>query len=405
MAKRGSTLACTDFPLYTIRTVDERHFLIAGGGGQAKTGISNTIELYELKNDNGTCIANKVKRFDAGIDAVMNSCVFHYKRQLLMAAGVGGKCEVLALRTSIQTLKEHPQGGARQRKGKSEEQPTKLMTFDIESQGTVQTDFSADGGFQKNVKVTTDGSLMATGGADGCMRVWSYPELKELYEVKAHTNEIDDLDISPSGNRITTLSRDGHACVWNTKDGSKHIELNWPKDSSKKYRFRNCGYAVVPGKKKSECVLITSHVPISRSGKPLPCYLSKWNDPKYAPLRIVSAGTEALSALAISDDGIYIGLGSLDGSVSVYITFSLQRLYHLPQAHNIFVTGLEFTPSSALTRQLTGNEDFSLLSISADNQVKLHQEDPPSLWSPLWAIAGFILLIYLLFWFISTYGL
>lgn len=108
-------------------------------------------------------------------------------------------------RNSIQLHAHSCTGGARQRKGKSEEQPTKLMTFDIESQGTVQTDFSADGGFQKNVKVTTDGSLMATGGADGCMRVWSYPELKELYEVKAHTNEIDDLDISPSGNRVSFL--------------------------------------------------------------------------------------------------------------------------------------------------------------------------------------------------------
>ena len=60
-----------------------------------------------------------------------------------------------------------------------------------------------------------------------------------------------------------------------------------------------CRYAVIPGKKAEESVLITSHIPISRSGRPLPCFLTKWADPKYAPLKIVNAGTEPLSALAI----------------------------------------------------------------------------------------------------------
>ena len=40
---KGVMLAHTDFPLYTIRSLDERHFLVAGGGGQAKTGVSNAI--------------------------------------------------------------------------------------------------------------------------------------------------------------------------------------------------------------------------------------------------------------------------------------------------------------------------------------------------------------------------
>lgn len=40
---KGVLLAHTDFPLYTVRSLDERHFLVAGGGGQAKTGIANAI--------------------------------------------------------------------------------------------------------------------------------------------------------------------------------------------------------------------------------------------------------------------------------------------------------------------------------------------------------------------------
>lgn len=43
---RGTTVAKSDFPMYTINVLDERHFLVAGGGGQAKTGVSNAIVSY-----------------------------------------------------------------------------------------------------------------------------------------------------------------------------------------------------------------------------------------------------------------------------------------------------------------------------------------------------------------------
>ena len=67
--------------------------------------------------------------------------------------------------------------GVRKRKGnatqsKEHGKATKMVTFEVERRGAVQTDASADGGFQKAVKLTKDTSLMATAGADGYLRVW-----------------------------------------------------------------------------------------------------------------------------------------------------------------------------------------------------------------------------------------
>ena len=42
-SEKGSLLARSDFPLYVVKALDERHFLVAGGGGAAKTGVSNAI--------------------------------------------------------------------------------------------------------------------------------------------------------------------------------------------------------------------------------------------------------------------------------------------------------------------------------------------------------------------------
>ena len=57
----------------------------------------------------------------------------------------------------------------------------------------------------------------------------------------------------------------------------------------------------------------------------------------------------------------------------------MQRLYHLSEAHRIFVTGLEFVPDTDTARIVTGDYDFTLFSISADNQIKVHQQEKQSM--------------------------
>jgi hypothetical protein len=37
------TLHTTNFPLYTVNVLDKDHFVVAGGGGSAKTGVPNAL--------------------------------------------------------------------------------------------------------------------------------------------------------------------------------------------------------------------------------------------------------------------------------------------------------------------------------------------------------------------------
>lgn len=65
----------------------------------------------------------------------------------------------------------------RQRKGKihpSENSTTdkKQVTFHMEETAKFRTDFCKDGSFQKVVKFSWDHSILATGGADGFLRIW-----------------------------------------------------------------------------------------------------------------------------------------------------------------------------------------------------------------------------------------
>jgi len=53
--------------------------------------------------------------------------------------------------------------------------------------------------------------------------------------------------------------------------------------------------------------------------------------------------------------------------------FCAQCIYNLREAHEIFVTGLEFAPNTTSHAIVGPNVDFTLFSISADSQIKAHQ--------------------------------
>lgn len=56
--------------------------------------------------------------------------------------------------------------------------------------------------YQKVVRISPNGRQMATGGCDGSISLWHFPTLKPLRTIKAHKNEVDDLDFSPDSQKV-----------------------------------------------------------------------------------------------------------------------------------------------------------------------------------------------------------
>ena len=54
--------------------------------------------------------------------------------------------------------------------------------------------FSSPEPYQKTCRISYDGKLLATGGDDGKLRVWTFPDLNSVHEIEAHKKEIDDLE-------------------------------------------------------------------------------------------------------------------------------------------------------------------------------------------------------------------
>ncbi|XP_077495300.1 guanine nucleotide-exchange factor SEC12 [Amblyomma americanum] len=459
-SKSGELLARVNFPLYSINAITERHILVTGGGGKSRTGIPNKIEIYELVPTKTTCKAEPVTRYSTGDCAIMNSTIFFHKgrKSFALAAGADEHCRIYTMRYCLledcqeeeaESKSERDRRGSssslrRRRRSESTssskdhgegDRPEKVengavsngvvhepadtakpepdsnansvrIGFSIRPDTSFQTDFSPkQEPFQKVVRFAPEAEMLFTGGADGCLRAWKYPEYKMVYKIQAHEDELDDLCISPDETKVVTVSRDGHGYIWNAKDSEKVCELLFtpPGNSSEKYIFRACRFGIVEGDKSNYRLFTISNAAVRK--KPASrCYLAKWDMRRNVPERIRATGTDVLSCLAVSEDGRFVGVGHLSGAVEVYIAFSLQRLYRAEHAHNIFVTGVEFLKSCDETRRLAGNYDASLISISVDNHIVAHHIPYPATMGIMGLLAmfvGVILMVYLLMDFIG----
>ncbi|XP_064486397.1 prolactin regulatory element-binding protein-like [Ornithodoros turicata] len=456
-SRSGELLARVNFPLYSLNVLTERHIIVAGGGGSSKTGIQNKIEVYELVPSGHSCRAEPVTRHLTGNRAIMNSTVFFHKgkKHFALAAGTDEHCQIYQMKYCLRDEiaeddnvhheengieKNGPTGIRRRRKttstssdrgdgevmngitpkegAESQRRSSYPKTtdsnansvrigFSIQPVTSFQTDFSPkDEPFQKVVRFAPSIEVLFTGGADGYLRAWKYPDFTMQYEVKAHEDELDDLCINPLENKVVTVSRDGHGYVWDTSDGSLVSELtcNFPSKSAEKYVFRACRFGVVEGKRENHRLFTISN-PAVRKQHPPHTYLVKWDTRKFLPEKLQSTGTDMLSSLAISEDGRFVGVGKISGTVEVYIAFSLQRLYRAECAHNIFVTGLEFLKSCDETRRLTGNHDASLISISVDNHIVAHHIPFPATMGLMGLVLMFIGVLFLVYILMDFLGL
>ena len=66
----------------------------------------------------------------------------------------------------------------------------------------IWTFFSTPEPYQKVVRISNNGKLLISGGDDGILRVWTFPELNPIHEIEAHDKEIDDVEFSPDNTKV-----------------------------------------------------------------------------------------------------------------------------------------------------------------------------------------------------------
>jgi prolactin regulatory element-binding protein len=364
--------------------------LVAGGGGSAKTGVANGFEIYELYHNGHHFVAEEIQRHETGSEVIMNMSMMNIDKKSLLVVGQESHSQMFVINTKVGQLppkenanRRESSADVRQRKtrertesvsqGKGDDDPSRKrrVFFDIKAADSIQTDFTQHEPLQRVVRISPNGKFMATGGLDGHIRVWNFPRMSPHVDIAAHKKEIDDIDFSPDNKHVLSIAKDGLAVVWATSTGKEVMKLQWTPPEGVKYLFKRCRYATIEGN-ASRCRLFTLSNPFGKSGKQKG-FLQQWNT-ETGRLNNIAGIDESLSALAVRDDGRFLAVGTMfSGSVSIYIAFSLQKVLHVPGAHSMFVTGLEFIPVLAKDAPpISSDTEASVVSFSVDNRICIH---------------------------------
>lgn len=421
-------LARVQYPLYSVQMLTSRHVLVAGGGGEAKTGVGNGFEILEIFHDGEKFCAEEVIRHETGPSVVMNCAVRNDKRRMFIVAGQESHCQQYLLNIKVENedeplptkktagaKKTEDDEGLRQRKGSQKTSGVENITekvrsggrkikFDVKTGDSVQTDFTKLEPLQRVVRISPSGQFMGTGGVDGCIRIWDFPRMNKLLELKGHANEIDDIDFSPDNKRLVSTAKDGTGIIWSLTDAKQFVKLQWTPPEGVKYILKRCRYGVIEDK-KDKYRLFTLANPVGQSGKNQG-YIQQWN-PDTGRLTKCIGIDESIAALAIRDDGRFLAVGTMfSGSVSIYIAFSLQRVLHIPHAHSMFVTGLDFLPlRNGDGPPISSDSEAAVLSISVDNRICIHSLQYRHA-LPAWvAILMIIVILFLTFMLCSYIGI
>jgi len=389
--------------------------MVAGGGGAANTGVKNGLEIFEISSNGENVLGESVSRYFTGEYSVYSMSVRPVGNnndplKVLVAAGHSQFCQLycVSLTRERDSVSEPGDGlrlrGNGQARGPGvEAQQGVRLVFKVETLKKVQTDFNPKEPHGKVVRISPSGKFLATGGDDGHLRVWSFPELAKVHDFATHEKEIDDIDFSPDSSRLLSISKDKRAIVWDVKKGKKHAELGWECPAGVKYMFKRVKFGCVEGDARKYKVYTISN-PVGSSK--MPAMLHRWNTQSYTVEDKVASLGLSYSALAVSDNGVFVGTGTMsEGLVDIYTAYNLVRIKRVRAAHSTFITGLEFLPTGEESAACRGMHEASLVSVSVDHQVCVHHVSTQATVSSLAAMFLVVLVLVATFLLASYLGL
>lgn len=414
---KAELLCRVDFPLYAATMISPRHILLAGGGGAANTGVKNGFEIFEITHNGDHSIGESVTRYVSGEFSIMTASGSRpgtsNNNEILVAAGQNEFCQIYSLslarkesERSPSSLRHRHTNGA---PGNSQQQPTPVeeevqLVYKTQMLKKVQIDFNKSEPYGKVVRISPNGRLLASGGDDGHVRVWSFPELNKVHDFQTHEKEVDDVDFSPDSSKLGSISKDKRAIIWDVKKGKKHAELGWEPPQGFKFMFKRIKFGCVEGDFKKYKVYTISN-PMGSSK--VPSYLHRWNAQSYTVEGSVKCRYgNALSALAVSDNGTFIATGTMsEGIVDIYTSFNLKKIKTVKNSHSYFITGLEFLPTGEESAPCRGFSEASIVSISVDRQVCIHHIYSQPTVSTYWAMLMIVFVLVATFMFCNFIGL
>ncbi|KAG3118209.1 hypothetical protein PI124_g3586 [Phytophthora idaei] len=372
-------------------------FAICGGGGSLKSGIKNTVDIYQLSDTDPTGFSKEITA-DTGLE-LASGVAFSHDGQLI-AVSVSAGCWVYALDLKEKTI-------------------TLLVKF--------RTDFHDEDSSQSCARFVGNSTIL-TGGEDGVVRIWrlsgdpskpekavgsakalTVPEERDLHanvvteeqpklgdcvinganmvtltrEYRGHTKRIRDVDVDLSHRNLVASSSEDQSChLWRLMEVTPICKFS--KDDALDLALQRLPTKPIVGPRKH----VFRCVRFSNSGRRLYTMLTpargdsiliKWkpetiaqeNEEQWTWVveRAAIAGEKPVASLCVSQDDRFVCAAAVTGEIKVFLASTLQQYtIKSTEQHSFAITGMSFAPSADKQAPI-----FHLVSGGADKSLLRHE--------------------------------
>ncbi|KAL9254950.1 SEC12-like protein [Drosera capensis] len=298
------------------------YVVLAGGGGEGRSGIPNAVLLAEFDFETTSLSNEPVVNLRTGGD-------LPYR----MSVHPGGEGLICAMPNSFRWFQWEASDTNGERELSVRESDNALVQLE-------------DIGLQLALAFSKDGSMLAAGGEDGKLRVFKWPSVEIILNKENAHSSVKDLDFSPDGKFLVSVGS-GLCRVWNVT--SSEIEVSLPRETDEIFSY--CRFSQ---RSDGNPVLYTT-VMHGKGGRIVTWNTSSWK--RIASKRITG---DPVSAFSVSDDAKFLAIGTTEGDVLVLSSSTMQVQMTVKKAHLGIVTALMFSHDSR-----------ALVSAAMDSSVRV----------------------------------
>jgi WD40 repeat protein len=244
-----------------------------------------------------------------------------------------------------------------------------------------------------SVAYSPDGSLLASGSADGQIILWAAGTGELLHYLQGHTASVNSLAFSPDSLFLASGSADKTAIVWNVRSGEPNRILEEHRKPINDVAFSPNGQILVCASQDSTATLwdvqtgelldtlvasiskdlaagFTS-LAFSPNGSLLAVGSARgtifWDTALWAELRVVSGNS---LSVAFAPDGKTVVMGSMTGGVILW-NLTAGRLVRTLQAHTKPVTAVAFSADGKILASASRDGQIFLWDAATYSQLRL----------------------------------
>lgn len=324
------------YPIFGLAFTAENQLILGGGGGAGRSGVKNKLSSYKIDARRKDLEEDASFEFSSEEDAPM--CLDVHPKEHVVIAGVNSTQE---------GIKEGNNNNCRL---------FKILEEKLELEKAVKTmDSKQVEDYQRVVRFSQDGSLIATGATDGKVHVLKYPGLEPVCaSVLVDNDHILDVDINLEKEKLLCVSSKELKLVnlRNKKNLGKVVQTIPCTFKNMKCEFRAFRYG--RGFTKDFGFAIVNDV-VKKAA-----YIVKYDAYTLEQVKMVKISSKQITAVALSNDGAILAFASADLNISVVDAVALKVLTTIKEAHGFSITCIAISPD----RQI-------IASGSADNTCRI----------------------------------